>query len=227
MHSESKSRHGRWMAVLALSIAACGRATAATDEGPIDPTLESHVLESVPSDIQDKLYVDFEGKLALIGYALEPKSGAAPGSKLNLTLYWHSTAPLGPGWSLFTHLLDVRGVQVKNADNEGVLRRLTSDKNGMQRQTLPPSMWKPGKVYVDTQEIEIPNDLRTSEVTIVTGVWREDRRRASDASDELVQHSRLAVISGPTDGTDRAIVARVKLSLTEKPTQPSEAKPKI
>jgi hypothetical protein len=214
--------------VLLFAVAACGRTPGVETEGPIDPTLESNVLDGVPSDIAQRTYVDFEGKLTLIGYQVEPKGPVGPGGKISLTLYWQSSAPLGPGWSLFTHLLDTRGVQVKNADNEGALRKLTSDKDGRQRQTLPPSLWKPGKVYVDKQEIEVPNDVKSPEVTIVTGVWREDRRPADDAGDELVQHSRLAIISGPNDGTDRAIVARVKTGLSaEKQAQPSEAKPKI
>jgi hypothetical protein len=232
MHSEFKSRHGKMTiastSVLALCLVACAKAPIVEDTSPIDPTLESNVLDGVPSDIAQKSYVDFEGKLALIGYAIEPKGVVSPGAKLNLTLYWQSSAPLGPGWSLFTHLLDTRGIQVRNADNEGALRRLTSDKDGRPRQTLPPSLWKPGKVYVDKQEIEVPNDVRSPELTIVTGVWREDRRPATDGGDDLVQHSRLAIISGPTDGTDRAIVARIKTGVSpQAPSQPSEAKPKI
>src|SRR5262245_41666785 len=150
---------------LLLCLAACSRAPVAEEERPIDPAVESHVLESVPNDIEHRSYVDFVGKLALIGYSLEPKGVVNPGSKLKVTLYWQSTAPLGPGWSLFTHLLDARNNQIRNADNEGPLRRLISDKDGRQRQTLPPSMWKPGAVYVDEQEIEIPTDLKTPEIT--------------------------------------------------------------
>ena len=44
----------------------------------------------------NRLFVDFEGKVHLIGYDVEPKSAAAPGSTLKLTLYWRSVRQARP-----------------------------------------------------------------------------------------------------------------------------------
>ena len=76
------------------------------DEQPANPALESHVLESVPNDIEERTFFDFEGKVHLIGYKLEPKGVVGPGGRLKLTLYWQSVSPLSPGFKLFTHVID-------------------------------------------------------------------------------------------------------------------------
>ena len=192
-------------AALAL---ACEKVPRADEQAAADPALESHVLESAPTDIENRAFVDFGGKLHLIGYALEPKGVAGPGTRLKLKLYWRKVGPLGPGWSLFTHVLDTRGVQIKNADNDGPLRRITTGADGKPRQALGPSQWQPGKVYVDEQEIELPTDLKTAEVTIVVGAWKDrDPSRKTDST------HRLSVISGPSDGRNRGIVAHVPTGL--------------
>jgi len=166
-----------------------------TEHTAIDPAIESHVLDSIPTDLPNPTFIDFEGKVRLIGYRVEPAL-AAPGSSMKLTLYWHAVSPLGPGWSLFSHVLDDTGAQIQNVDNEGPLRKLVQSPSGDEHQTLPPSAWKPGKVYVDEQEFQLKSDMTCPEVTLAVGVWRGN--------------SRLAVISGASDGTNRGIVAHLK-----------------
>jgi hypothetical protein len=190
-----------------------------------DPALESHVLDSVPSDIENRTFVDFEGKVHLIGYDLEPKTAVTPGSRFKLTLYWRSVAPLGPEWGLFTHLLDGSGRKFGNTDNEGPLRRLKASPDGEQVQTLPPSAWTPGKIYVDEQDIEVPREVDTPELTIAVGVWRVQRfiMQTPDGGIDLQNSLRLAVTSGASDGKQRAIVTHVKTGLMRAP--PSAAHP--
>jgi hypothetical protein len=203
---------------LILSAVGCAKAPdepAAGAETAVDPALEVHVLDSVPSDIESPIFVDFEGKVHLIGYEIEPKGVVSPGSKLKLTLYWRSVAPLGPEWSLFTHLLSGSGKKFGNVDNEGPLRRLKPGADGRETQALPPSAWTPGKIYVDQQEFEIPRDVKTPELTVATGIWRDQRLRlqTGDAGVDLVNSLRLAIISGPSGGKNRAIVTHVKTGI--------------
>lgn len=212
--------------LLALGIAACSRPAAPTEQVPPDPALEAHALESVPTDIAHRTYVDFEGKVQLIGYALDPEDAAGPGKRMKLTLYWQSSAPLGPGWSLFTHVLDNEGRQIKNADNDGPLRKLVPSGGDKQRQALPPSLWVPGKIYVDENEFDLPADLKASEITLAVGIWREDKRRLADGGLEFLTHSRLAIISGPSDGNDRAIVAHVKTAVVPATPKTADVRPK-
>lgn len=166
----------------------------------LDPALRAHVLDAVPSDISHRTFFDFEGKVHLIGYDLHPTT-VAPGQTLKLTLYWQSVAPLGPGWRLYTHILDGRGVPAQggNKDNVGPLRKIVHGND----QVLGPSHWVPGKVYVDQQEFALPDGIRTSVAEIVVGVWNGDLR--------------LEVLSGPTDGHNGAVVVRVKTGLSEPP----------
>ena len=138
-----------WLgAALALSLTcvACqtvGPAPAAAET--LDPALAQYVLSSVPSDVSNRTFLDFGGKVALVGYAIEPTGVAAPGSHVKLTLYWQSLSPLGPGWGLFTHLAIPRQPH-RLLDGAGPLRKSVPAADGGQRQALGPSAWERGKV---------------------------------------------------------------------------------
>jgi len=185
----------RWAVSAALLAMACSKQPAA-EQKELDPAIQAHVLESVPRDIPNRTFIDFEGKVHLVGYALEPAEQAPPGTQMQLTLYWQSVARLGEDWSLFTHVLAPNGKQLANVDNVGVLRQVRPDARGEQRQALPPSYWEPGKVYVDEQTFEMPRGITVPEATIAVGIWRGN--------------ARLDVLSGPSDGQNRGIVAHVR-----------------
>lgn len=169
------------------------------EDGKLEPGLEANVFDTVPSDIEHPTFLDYEGKVHLIGYELEPDGPIKPGSKVKLTMYWHSVSRLGPGWKLFTHLIDGTGNQIANLDAEGPLRG--------QPQKLPPSAWQPGKVYVDTQEIEIPPKLRLPDVSVAVGIWHQSARR------DVQSGARLDVVSGPSDGKGRGIVTHIQTGM--------------
>jgi hypothetical protein len=172
----------------------------------LDPELAQYVLEGVPSNLPNRTFIDFEGKVHVIGYRVEPEV-ATPGGKIKLTTYWQSVSPLRPGWSLFTHVLTRSGQQIQNADNEGPLRQMVETEVGG-RQAWPPSFWEPGKVYVDQQEFQLDTDIKSPEILLAVGVWRGN--------------TRLAVISGPKDRGNRGIVVRLKTAVTA--PAPSAAK---
>lgn len=179
-----------------------------TDEEPPPAELDSYVLDAVPADIEQRTFIDFEGKVQIIGYSIEPKEVAKPGDKVKLTLYWQSVSKLGSGWKLFTHLLDPNGRVLKdgNVDKAGPLR-------GSDEQALPPSRWQPGKVYVDTQEFQIPADVRHATVTISVGIWNANQKR----------NIRLDLISGPHDAERRALIATLSTGVTPpKPVVPAQ-----
>ncbi len=177
--------------------AGCGKAPAKHEPPKIDPSLQANVLDAVPTDIQHRLFIDFGGKVHLLGYNIDPAGVVAPGHKFKLTMYWQPVSQLGPGWRLFTHILDTRGRLIGNDDNVGPLRKIT-DKH----QALPPGDWQRGKVYVDEQEIEVPAKTESPEITVAVGIWRGS--------------TRLDVLSGPSDGQNRALVAHVKTGLAPK-----------
>lgn len=192
------------VAVLGLALAGCSDQKPAT-EAPIDVSLAPLVLDEVPSDVPNRTFIDFEGKVHLVGWSVEPADKVAPGQTFKLTLYWKSATKLAPGWKLFTHLVAPGNQRVdKGIDNIGQLRG-----------SLQPSSWKPGKVYVDVQDIQMPADVYPPSVAVAVGIWRENSRP------EVHDNARLDVISGPADAERRAIVTHIKIAESATPQQPA------
>ena len=202
---------------LSLACVSCQQASPAPVAAEaLDPSLAQYVLADVPSDVPNRCFLDFGGKVALVGYAIEPTGVAAPNSHVKLTLYWQSLSPLGPGWGLFTHLVIPRQPH-RLLDSAGPLRKLVSAAGGGQRQALGPSAWERGKVYVDPLEFEIPGTVRSAEVTVVAGVWHEPLHVIKDGQPEdpklALPGLRLPVLSGPADNMQRGIVVHIATGL--------------
>lgn len=179
------------IAVLGVALAGCSDQKP-PEETPVDLALASSVLDEVPSDVPNRTFIDFEGKVHLVGWSVEPADKVAPGQSFKLTLYWKSVSRLGPGWRLFTHLVAPGNQRVdKGIDDIGQLRG-----------SLQPSAWKPGKVYVDVQDIQMPQ-VYAPEIAVAVGIWRDN--------------ARLDVISGPSDRDRRAIVTHVKTGFERRP----------
>jgi len=173
----------------ALALAACvGGSTDTSNEDK--ERLKPFVLDKAPDEIPLKLNINFDGRLTLIGAKVTPEGVARSGTQVKVTMYWRADKKLENGWNLFTHILDGSGERVLNIDNVGPLREWKGDK-----QVMAPSVWEPGKVYVDEQDFTVPNNLRTEKIQFTTGVWREN--------------DRLKILSGPADRENRAIVANI------------------
>jgi hypothetical protein len=159
-------------------------------------SVKKFVLSALPGDIPNKLNIVFDGKIALAGYKIEPRGTVKPGAKVKLTMYWRCDKPIGQdGWNLFTHVLDGSGERVLNIDNVGPLREWKDT-----RQLLWPSAWEAGKVYVDEQTFDVPNNLKTEKLQVVVGIWKDN--------------DRLKITAGAHDRENRAIV--VNLSTGQK-----------
>jgi hypothetical protein len=181
--------------VTALALGACSSSEKPKEPPAVDMSVAQYVLDEVPSDLPNPTLIDFEGKVQLIGWKLDAKEPVAAGQRFKVTFYWRSVAPLGPGWSLFTHLTAPGGARLDNPDDIGPLRKRASRNSP---QTLGPGQWQPGKVYVDEQELEMPKNAQVPEVTVQVGVWKD------------WTPARLDVISGPADREQRAIVTHIK-----------------
>ncbi len=187
-------------AALGSSLACSSRTTAEAPKEQ-DPKLAQYELKKLPADVEHKVYLDFGGKVQLLGYDISPDDVAPPGSTISLTLYWQRTGNLGKGWKLFTHILDARGRQIAQYDSSGPLREGTPDGG----QALGPSDWKIGSVYKDAVSFQVPRTLPgasgpvpldTGLVTIAVGVWKED--------------ARLDVLGGNSDAHRRGFVTSLK-----------------
>lgn len=157
--------------------------------------LRPYILDAVPADAK-KVDINFENKIHLVGYKLEPEL-APPGTPVKITYYWRCDEPIDDGWQLFTHIQHEGFDKPDNLDGAGPLREI---KNG--KQVLGPDRWERGKIYADEQSFTMPADLRGPDTLVYVGIWKGD--------------ARLRIVSGPSDGDNRAIVAKIKTGVSPK-----------
>jgi hypothetical protein len=191
---------------LALLSAAAGMSCVGGSKGTSSSDLEKlkpYILESPPSDMTAKLDINYENKVRLIGYKVEPQGVAGPGTDVKLTMFWKVEDKLDDGWSLFTHVVDSNSERILNIDNVGPLREVKES-----HQVLWPSAWEKGKIYADEQTFRVPDDVKTADFAVTTGIWKGD--------------ARLKVVSGPADSDNRGIVVRLKTGVDNKPAQHTE-----
>jgi len=119
--------------------------------------LQAYILDSEPADIPHKLDVNFENKVHIIGYKVEPEI-AKPGT-------------VDEGWKLFTHLHDDASDRTDNLDNNGPIRELKNDK-----QVLGPDKWEKGKFYVDEQTYKMPDWVKGPDLTVMVGIYKGGAR---------------------------------------------------
>src|SRR6187402_2442459 len=155
--------------------------------------LQKHILDALPKSVAHPLKFNFDNKVQLLGYAIEPEHEQRPGTRVKLTMYWKLTQDLEEGWNLFTHVVDAQGVRLLNIDNIGPLREWRGS-----GQAFPPGDWTVGKVYVDEQSFTIPKEAKGELLDVVVGIWKGEQR--------------LKVVEGPHDAENRAKVATLKLA---------------
>jgi hypothetical protein len=213
--------------LVALCVASgCAQAPAAEGEGAekaeLSPQLKALVLDQVPTDIAHPLYIDFNGRAELLGYALEPEAKAAPGSQLSLKLYWRAGGKLEGGYVPYTELLLPDG------------KRVELDASSPVRQgELSPANWERGKIYVDEITATVPKDLEASRFSIVVGLKtapipeepaadaaeaekkpEKDAKKAEDTAPATFGSVYLSVISGPADSKHGGVIATLETGYT-------------
>jgi len=171
-------------AALAAALAGCVEKTsyATSDESE---KVAKMILGKAPAKIEHRLNAELEGKIALLGYDLEPDQ-VAPGGTFTVTWYWECREPPGPGYRLFTHLVDSTGESRINRDGAGPIRK-----------HFQPEHWRAGTVVRDTQKISIPKSWGSSVVDVRVGMWG--------------QSGRLKVTKGPADSEDRIKAVRIQV----------------
>ena len=182
------------LALVALASAACvgGKQQISAED---KTRLQAQILEAVPADAK-KVDINFENRVHLVGFKVEPEL-APPGTPVKVTYYWRCDDPLDEGWQLFTHIQHEGFDKPDNLDANGPLRELKGN-----HQVLGPDRWERGKFYADEQTFTMPADLRGPDTMVYVGIWKGD--------------ARLRIISGPNDGDNRAIVAKIKTGVAPK-----------
>jgi hypothetical protein len=199
-----KHHVGRTVALLGALAFACA-SPASTDSDKVDPAFARFVLRAVPTDVPNPTFVDFGGRVHLVGWEVSPKDLAAPGKTLSLKLYWRSVKKLDRGYHLFTHLAAPDG-KLYVFDDVGPLRETVSESEFGKVPRLPPSAWTPGMIYVDEQTLTVPNvDVQT----LALSVGFKCELFAPDAgAPEKVGEFALEILSGVSDGRHGALLTR-------------------
>jgi hypothetical protein len=216
----------RMRALAALVVALCVAAGCAqtpakegdTEQPELTPEIKSLVLDQAPTDIPHPLYIDFNGRVELLGYALEPQATAAPGSKLSLKLYWRGVAKLDEGYLPYTQLVTPDGRRI-DVDGSGPLRK----------GPLVPSRWQPSKVYIDELDVNVPGDIDAARFSIVVGLRTQPTAPEQPAEDVDLKNAHkkaekpdeaklgavyLSVISGPADSKHGGVITSLETGAT-------------
>lgn len=189
---------------LVLATSCVGGSSESSDKDK--EALKEYILDKAPDDVGTKIDADFDGKVTLLGAKVEPAGPVKVGDRVTVTMFWRSDKKLDEGWNLFTHVLDGAGAKAQNIDNVGPLREWRET-----HQALSPSAWEPGKVYKDVQTFNVPPEVKTQKMTLVTGIWRES--------------DRIKIVKGPKDGDNRATVATIQL--TGAPPEAPKTNPRL
>lgn len=205
--------HALAVGVLALLLGA-GCAQPQVKEGEekqeLSAELKSLVLDEAPSDLPNPTFIDYGGKVALIGYSIEPSQLAAPGSKISLKLFWRSSSKLTGPYSLYTELVTPGGKRFE-VEGGGPLRNLA------------PSSWQPGKIYIDEVTLTVPEDMDAPRFSVVAGVKTapiapeepaEPAAKKDDKAAGTFGAVYLPVLSGPADIQHGGVIATLDTGVT-------------
>jgi hypothetical protein len=196
---------GRTLAIVGALAWACA-SPSGTDSEKVDATLSKYVLSAVPADVPNPTFVDFGGKVHLVGWEASPKGIVPPGGAITLKLYWRSVGKVARGYHLTTRLTAASG-KVYAFDDVGPLRESVPDSELGKAPRLAPSTWVPGMVYVDEQTLTLPEDSEAGSLTLSVGVASE-LYAEGDGGVEKVGDFGLKVLSGVSDGKEGAVLAR-------------------
>ncbi|MBN1772000.1 MAG: carbohydrate-binding family 9-like protein [Deltaproteobacteria bacterium] len=126
--------------------------------------LRAQILAEAPANMQHRVGADLDGRLELVGYDLDVERDAqgriVPGRTMTVTWYWKCNEPLEEGWRLFTHVTDDTGTN-----------RIPGDEVGLVRKHYPPSRWGAGEVVADQQQLVVPADFNSKNLTLFIGAW--------------------------------------------------------
>lgn len=185
------SRRFAWMATPAAFAFAGALAlgTGCVEQAEEKPTPEDlefvkkNLLTTAPTP-KFAVNADLDGKVTYLGLDVDP-TPIEPGKDVRLIHYWKVNSALDDGWRAFTHL--------NGPNNQGYM----NIDHGPVRGKYPVASWKAGDIVRDEHTIRLPPTWPHDKVMFYTGLWRRSER--------------MAVRSGPEDGSRRVLAATVEV----------------
>ncbi len=151
--------------------------------------IEANLLAEVPSDLDNTLNIDFDGKLLYLGNRIGTKI-LSPGGAGSIEHFWKVVEAPGAEWKVFAHLIGSGG-QWMNLDSTDM------------RTGYPPAKWKAGDIIRDEQKFTLLGDWKGGKATLHVGLYRKGGQGAS---------ARMPIASGPKDKENRAPVFAFSVS---------------
>ena len=144
------------------SLVKAGRSQTSIDLAEIEVQSRDHSYQpAAPAHVQA---AQFGPAIKLVGYDLLA-AAYAPGSPLEVTLYWRALQTPDKNYRVFVHLLDAQGQIV--AQHDGT----PGDGN------LPALGWLPGEYLADTHRLALPTTLPVGEYRLLIGLYDPSTRQ--------------------------------------------------
>ncbi|TEU13117.1 MAG: DUF2142 domain-containing protein [Anaerolineales bacterium] len=126
--------------------------------------------------IENQVYYDLDGKVALIGYELTPPVDRE--TDLELRLYWQALSELDEDYTIFVHWLDEGGRIRTQQDNQ--------PRNG----SYPTGLWDEGEIIEDLYHLTVPAEVSAGQqpIIIALGMYRLETLERLSISDENGHH---------------------------------------
>lgn len=125
-----------------VGLYASGGPRLTTDDGRDALRLARIRVRPQAGDLPNPLNVNFEDKVALIGYALDQRV-AEPGETVRLTLYWRALNPMDVNYKVFAHVLGENNEIWANSDSPLTDRAVCTNR------------WEPGTIVKEVRDLTI------------------------------------------------------------------------
>ncbi|MEE2757563.1 MAG: hypothetical protein VYA30_12985 [Myxococcota bacterium] len=152
------------------------------DDGVIDKNpITNALIDELPDGVT-KVNINFEDKIELVGWKVEPKQPKS-GSPAELHMFWKSKAKTQSTWKVFVHI-DAPGQRI-HGDHDPVA--------GL----FPTRNWKKGDLIRDIHKINIKRTITPARFTFYAGLYRSS--------------TRMKIKSGPSDKQNRARLGSIQV----------------
>src|SRR5262245_25023725 len=190
-------RRGALAALLSIPVAAC---VEQTPDVPSEEDLKAarlNILSQAPTP-KLALNANLESKVTILGVDLDTDV-VEPGKPFTITIYWKVNQPVTDGWRMFFHVNGVQKSQFINHDHTPLGGK------------YPVSQWKAGEILRDVYKVALPPNFDSPDVSIYTGLWKGPLR--------------MKVTSGPSDGENRVLLAKLPVKGTGGVSGPLQSTP--
>ena len=145
----------------------------------------------------------FADNIQLLAFKLDaPGNVGQAGTRIHLTLFWNTRAPIERDVTVFVHLYGPAGQLVAQQDNQPV------------RGTYTTSAWQTGETIVDAYDLLLPAQLPAGAFTLAAGMYdsqTQERLRAKDARGQPLADNQviLKTFTVVASGTRNLLAASV------------------